>query len=182
MKEDELSRLIPNLIQIWELEELTSINSLSREQLSILRGGLTSFLSTPGAKLQQIVAIPSSDKKSSPKGGRPLMNWDEQELKGTYRTQYLGRTLLAALKLACYSPRELVLKQEKAWRKKKYTGEQVKDAVRDADNCVARAERLVQRVFDQHPEYLDHYTEMQKAVREYLIKHKLLGLAVSRLV
>lgn len=89
-------------------------------------------------------------------------------------------TLTVMLKILFLAPREVVLKQEKERRKSKYSSE-IRDnnvrsalkkaeyrAIRNADTCVARAERAVLEYLRTKPEFLIPHLLMRNAVQQLL--------------
>ena len=137
MRVDEARQCMANLVRGWEAEPLVCTSM--KDVIEMWQNGVR----------------PCPFKEWLRTGmGRPLLICDESERKGG---RPLGhRTLVAMFRLLGFAPYELVLEKEKQWRKERYLAK-VRDrnvlravtsankrAVRDADMCVARAQRIVE--------------------------------------
>ena len=150
--EAEACRLMPNLARVWrtELQMVSGLGSL----IEMMPDGMC-FIS-----LGELVKTGS---------GTPIV-LDARATKGKAGRPLDARIIQASLKLLLLAPYEIFLEQEKKWRREKYflgvRDKCVKDAmrkaeysaVRDANMCVARAQRLVYELFHRHPEMLIPYT------------------------
>jgi hypothetical protein len=140
----EARKKLPNLKRLWEAD-IISISNLS--EISELLSNRGSYISNFRQLLIDGKGIPLAIKNKS-NSGRPLDD----------------RSIQACMKLLLGAPWEFVLNKEKKWRRETLGGPRdpnVKGSVkraqykatREADMCLKRARELIERFYDNNPEY-----------------------------
>jgi len=166
---------MPNLVKVWRTEPRFLNTMEDAIKLMWIGGRLHPFREFIRPGLGQWLMIRDSNPQKSEDSD---LDW-ESERKGGRPLDY--RTLVAAARLLCFAPYEMVLEQEKKWRIERYLA-RVKDknvirstrhakynAVKAADMCVARAQELVSK-------YVAEYVEKNPEASFYFL---IIGIAAK---
>ena len=162
----EMQQLMPKLMKVWEKEPRFLTKMQDCTELMRKGGQLADFhVSDEGWLTDTRDLVLIRDRKP---GRTPSTGGDSSEREGGRPLE--SRTVIATMRLLSFAPYEVVLEEEKKWRRKRYLEEvrdkgvagKVKDArkraVRDANMCVARAQKkaseLLAEYVRNHPESL----------------------------
>jgi len=171
---------MPNLMKLWEMEPRFLVTKKDFLELMKVGGRLGDFKVSDAGWLTEPRKLVLAQVESERKAGRPLGQ----------------RTVVAAMKLLLFAPPERVLAMEKKWWEKKLMAE-VRDrcvarevkrarskAVKDAENCVARAREMVAKVrsdyLEKHPEHIVYFLLGDKVVSEVMAELKQDGAGSAR--
>ena len=151
-EEANMRRLMPNLMKLWKMEPRLLVTKKDFLELMKVGGLIGEFSVSDAGWLDEARQLVLAQVESERKAGRPVNQ----------------RTLVAAMRLLMFAPPRKVLAMEKEWQEKacmakvrdQCVAREVKKArskaVKDAENCVARAQKMVAKA---RSDYLGKYPE-----------------------
>lgn len=165
-EEANMRRLMPNLMKLWEMEPRFLVRKKDFFDLMRVGGRLGEFSVSDAGWLTEPRQLVLAQVESERKAGRPVNE----------------RTLLAAMRLLMFAPPSIVLAMEKEWQEKACM-DKVRDhcvarevrsahskAVKNAENCVARAQKMVAKArscyLEKYPKSVPYFLVADKVVAE----------------